>query len=368
MTVFTLPDLGEGLQEAEIIAWHVSKGDHVITDQPLLSVETEKAVVEVPTPFSGRIRQIIASEGEMVAIGAPLVDIATGTAEDKGAIVGELGESSVETRPAKDVVPESPSTASAGATVTPAVRRLALDKGVDLATLTGSGPGGAILSTDVLAAQPGSATKELLRGVRRAMARAMKRSGETVVPATVTDSADIQSWAAGENPTLRLASAIAAACLKEPSLNAWFDGERRQVHSHLDLAIAVDTPDGLFAPVLRAVGTNTNLSAGIAELKTAVRTRSIQPAALRDATFTLSNFGMLGGKHAALVVTPPQVAILGAGRIQEACVPEKGQPVVHRVLPLSLSFDHRVVTGGEAARFLSAVRVDLERPAPEARQ
>ncbi|WP_299649205.1 dihydrolipoamide acetyltransferase family protein [uncultured Tateyamaria sp.] len=359
MTVFTLPDLGEGLQEAEIVAWHVSQGDHVITDQPLVSVETDKAVVEVPTPFSGTISKIIASEGDVVEIGAPLVDIATTVGEDKGAIVGELEERAAEAGPTHRPSADRPSPAPSA---TPAVRQLAREKGVDLATLTGSGPGGAILSSDVLAAQSGSVAGDSLHGVRRSMARAMAHSRDTVAPATVTDRADIHRWDARENATLRLVQAIAVACVAEPALNAWFDGTSRQLHSHLDLAIAVDTPDGLFAPVLRKVDTKDDLVPVIAALKAAVKARSLKPEAMRDATFTLSNFGTLGGEFAELVVTPPQVAILGAGQINDVCLAENGQPVVRRALPLSLTFDHRVVAGGEAARFLAAVRADLERP------
>ncbi len=368
MTVFTLPDLGEGLQEAEIVVWHVSQGDHVIVDQPLVSVETDKAVVEVPTPFSGKIDQIIAKEGDVIAIGAPLVDIATGSGDDKGAIVGELQtgaalETATSTRHA-----ESNSRAAPTSNATPAVRQLAREKGVDLTTLTGSGPGGAILSSDVHAAQAGVGRGENLSGVRRSMAQAMTRSRECVVPATVTDRADIDIWQKSENPTLRLVQAIGVACKAEPALNAWFDGEQRQLHSHVDLAIAVDTPNGLFAPVLRAVDTGNDIAMRIAELKSEVAARQIAPDALRDATITLSNFGTLGGRYAQLVVTPPQVAILGAGRIEKVCLAQDGQPVVRRVLPLSLTFDHRVVTGGEAARFLAAVRGDLERPTRNAEE
>ena len=367
MTVFTLPDLGEGLQEAEIVAWHVSQGDHVITDQPLVSVETDKAVVEVPTPYSGTIDQIIAREGEVIAIGAPLVDILTGVAEDTGAIVGELAERATEESATKKPDTDGSEPVSSRSKATPSVRRLAREKGVDLAALTGSGPDGAILSADVHAALPGSGTGEALRGVRRSMARAMVRSRDNVVPATVTDRADIHLWSKGEDPTLRLVQAMGLACAAEPALNAWFDGEKRQIHSHVDLAIAVDTPEGLFAPVLRAVETSPDLAKRIAELKADVKARRVSPDVLRGATITLSNFGTLGGAFAQLVVMPPQVAILGAGRIEEACLVEDGQPVVRRVLPLSLTFDHRVVTGGEAARFMSAVRSDLERPAHEQR-
>ena len=138
MTVFTLPDLGEGLQEAEIVACHVSQGDHVITDQPLVSVETDKAVVEVPAPFSGTIERIMAAQGDVVAIGAPLVDIATGAAEDKGAIVGELGGGETDARRADTAAADSPRPAPTGVRATAAVRQRAREKGVGLATLTGS--------------------------------------------------------------------------------------------------------------------------------------------------------------------------------------------------------------------------------------
>lgn len=367
MTVFTLPDLGEGLQEAEIVVWHISQGDHVVTDQPLVSVETDKAVVEVPTPFSGTIRQIFAKEGEVVEVGAPLVDIATGAPDDKGAVVGELQESEADESPVDEPDVGRPVPVQAGARATPAVRQLAREKGINLDALTGSGPGGAILTSDVFAAQTGVFTGEALHGVRRSMARAMARARDSVAPATVTDRADIHLWLTNEQPTLRLVRAIAVACVTEPVMNAWFDGEKRQLHDQIDLAIAVDTPDGLFAPVLRAIDAKTDLSTRIAELKAAVEARRIEPEALRGATFTLSNFGMMGGEFAQLVVMPPQVAILGAGRIDEVCLVEEGQLVVRRVLPLSLTFDHRVVTGGEAARFLSALRADLERPTQEAK-
>ncbi|WP_199221308.1 dihydrolipoamide acetyltransferase family protein [Maritimibacter sp. 55A14] len=248
------------------------------------------------------------------------------------------------------------------------MRRLAREKGVDLSTVTGSGPGGAVVSSDIEAAASGLTGGEELRGVRRAMAKAMARAHANVVPATVTDRADISAWPEGEEPTPRLVRAIAFACAEEPALNAWFDGGRRQLHDHVDLAIAVDTEDGLFAPVLRDIGGTADIDAGIAQLRHAVETRSIAPEDMKGATITLSNFGMLGGEFAALVVSPPQVAILGAGRISEACLAEDGQPVVRRVMPLSLTFDHRAVTGGEAARFLAALRTDLERPAQEAKE
>lgn len=354
MTVFTLPDLGEGLQDAEIVTWHVSEGDHVVADQPLVSVETDKAVVEIPAPYSGTIARLIAAEGAIIEIGAALVEIDTGAAQDTGAIVGQLDD---QAKPAPAGRPRSSTRATEKAA--PAVRRLAKEKGVDLATVVGTGPGGAILTRDIEAATP-QLDGQALRGVRRAMARAMTKSQGVVVPATVTDTADITAWPDGENPTLRLIGAMGFACGKEPALNAWFDGTRRQVHNHVDLALAVDRADGLFTPVLRDVQTGTDIGAKVERAKRAVRDRSITPEDMQRATISLSNFGSIGGVFAALVVSPPQVAIVGAGRISERCGIVDGRPEPRRTLPLSLTFDHRVVTGGEAARFLAALRENLE--------
>jgi len=361
MSTFSLPDLGEGLQEAEIVAWHVSAGDHVIADQPLVSLETDKAVVEVPAPYSGTITRLIAEEGDIIKIGAPLVEIDRGKPADAGAIVGDLSEAPAPVR-------SKPNPTETGVRATPAVRRLAAEKGVDLEAVHGTGPGGAITSRDVEAVADGLNGGEPLRGARRSMAKAMARAHANVVPATVTDLADISGWGADDDVTSRLIFAIAAACREEPALNAWFDGQRRQLHDQVDLAIAVDTDDGLFAPVLRDIGHLPDPISAISDLKRSAQNRTIAPDAMKRATITLSNFGMLGGKFAALVVVPPQVAILGAGQIADAVLPIDGQPVIRRTLPLSLTFDHRAVTGGEAARFLSAIRGDLERPVQNAKE
>ncbi len=368
MTIFSLPDLGEGLQEAEIVIWQVSVGDHITTDQPLVSVETDKAVVEIPAPFSGVVKALMAEAGDIVKTGAPLVEITTDKAEDTGAIVGDLSNrekaAPKSLKPASMVLPpKAPTTPQVTAKATPAVRKLAREKGIELSSVSGSGPDGAILTNDILSATAADMNQgEELRGVRRAMATAMAKSHANVVPATITDRVDIHSWLPSEAPTPRLIHAIAVACKKEPALNAWFDGTRRQLLDRVDLALAVDTPDGLFAPVLRSVESAGDVPAQIAALRSAIEARSVLPRQMKGATITLSNFGMIGGEHAALVIMPPQVAILGAGRISDAYVVAEGAPAVRRMLPLSLTFDHRAVTGGEAARFLSAVRADLEAP------
>lgn len=351
MSTFRLPDLGEGLQEAEIVAWHVAAGDHVVADQPLVSVETAKAVVEIPSPRSGRVAGLHGGVGDIVAIGADLVDFADDGEADTGAIVGDL-------RPAG-----APGT-TVGVQAAPAVRALAARLGVDLAAITGSGPGGAVTTSDVEAAAAGVAAAEPLRGVRRAMMQNMTRAGAEVVPATVMDEANVDNWAAEVDVTIRLARAIVAGAAAEPALNAWYDSQRLEIRRHqtIDLGIAMDTPDGLFVPVLRNVAArgDDDLRKGLEAMKRDVAARKVPPAELTGQTISLSNFGMIAGRHTALVVMPPQVAILGAGRIMPMPRVIDGKIRPCRVLPLSLTFDHRVVSGGEATRFLGAVIASLE--------
>ncbi len=363
MTTFNLPDLGEGLQEAEVVAWHVGVGDHVVADQPLVSVETEKAVVEIPSPQPGRIAELFVGVGDILQIGAPLVSFEEQAAADPGTVVGEIpGEAP--TAPAADTKPGHP-----GVKAAPAVRKLAQELGVDLTTVQASGPGGTVIKADVeraAGAATGGGPMEPLRGVRRAMAKNMARAHAQVVPTTVTDEANLGAWGPESDVTIRLIRAIAAACQAEPALNVSYfgDAEERQLHERVDLGIAMDTEEGLFVPVLRNVGERdaADLRRGLEAMKSDVERRSVPLDELRGQTITLSNFGMHGGQHAALVVLPPQVAILGAGRRQDRVVAIDGEPAVRSVLPLSLTFDHRAVTGGEASRFLAAVIVDLEEP------
>lgn len=362
MRQFVLPDLGEGLEEAEIVTWHVTEGDHVVTDQPLLSVETDKAVVEIPSPSSGRIAHLFGNKGDIVKVGAPLVEFAEGAEPDTGTIVGELGRE--EHPPTAGI---SPQRATGQPHVFPAVRALARKLDVELETVEATGPGGTITRADVERAakiMPESGSTEPMRGMRRAMAQRMTAAHAQIVPATVTDEADIDDWPTGEDVTIRLVRAIALACKAEPALNAWYNsttGERRLI-PRVDLGIAVDTEGGLIVPVLRNVAERSvsDLRAGLDRLRADAIARSIPPEELRGATITLSNFGMIGGRFANLIIVPPQAAIIGAGRISPRAVAHRGQPAVRRMLPLSLTFDHRIVTGGEAARFLVALKSDLE--------
>lgn len=379
MSTFNLPDLGEGLQDAEIVAWHVAEGDHVVADEPLVSVETEKAVVEVPSPRSGYVKRLLGKPHERVKVGAPIVEFDEAPHVDAGTVVGDLGAlpgaAPAEAHEPAKPVPAKPAPAAAApakgkVTASPAVRALAHQRGIDLTQITGSGPGGTITRADVERAGAAGGKPAggavALSGIRRSMAVNMAKAHAEVVPATVWDEADIGSWWTGHGDiTVRLVRAIAAACAAEPILNSWYDGEAMtlQTFARIDLGIAVDFAGGLTVPVVRDAGKleAAALRAEIDRLKTAARARSVPVAELRNPTLTLSNYGMMAGRQAALVVLPPQVAIIGAGRICQQAVPHGG-PFTH-LLPLSLTFDHRVATGGEAGRFLQAMIDDLQKSA-----
>ena len=391
MKTFMLPDLGEGLPEAEIVTWHVKKGDKINVDEPLLSVETAKAVVEVPSPFTGTVLKLHAAEGGIVETGKPLADFQiegdseaspAEAAEDKnsgdsGTVVGNMPTSDevvVETA----VAGGKRKRAKGRVKAAPATRALAKKMGLDLASVPASGKFGQVTADDVRqVSQRGSATAratarsaplvlgkpEPLRGPRRAMAQSMALARDQVAPCTIFDDADIHGWLRKNDVTARVLRAIAAGCSVEPGLNAFYDGESvsREIHERVDIAMAVDTPDGLLVPVVRDVAGKdaTQLRADINRIKKATHDRTVAPADMRDYTITLSNFGMMAGRYATPVVVPPTVAILGTGGISHDVIAVMGGVEVHRRIPLSLTFDHRCVTGGEACRFLAAVIADL---------
>jgi pyruvate dehydrogenase E2 component (dihydrolipoamide acetyltransferase) len=368
MSKFALPDLGEGLQEAEIVSWHVAEGEHVVADQPLLAVETEKAVVEIPSPQAGHIAKLLAKVGERVKVGAPVLEFEEGPHAESGTVVGQLAQP---TPPGSAVTPSKASAPApwitSGVRASPAVRARARELAVDLSAVAPSGPGGTITLADVQAAASASGPMpgaEILRGARRTMAVNMARAWREVAHATLQDDADIEAWLATEDMTSRLVGAVIAGCKAEPALNASFDAATWSLRENatINLGIAIDGPEGLFVPVLRDVagGSAQDWRRQIDRLKRGVQERSLAPADLRGATITLSNFGSIAGRHASLIVMPPQVAILGAGRTVAQAVQTNNGIAIHRVLPLSLTFDHRAITGGMAARFMRGAISDLE--------
>lgn len=374
MRYFKLPDLGEGLQEAEIVEWHIKAGDTVEEDQVILSVETAKAIVDVPSPCSGKVLALFGDAGDQVHVGEPLLEYADAKDDDSGTVVGKVSTGSRDVESEEFIIgsPEPTDAESAGqrdnsrVLATPLIKALAKRLNVDLAQVAGSGAHGLITADDVeKAAQVrddfGSA--HTLKGVRRVMAKNMARAHAEVVGVTLYDDVDIHAWKSGEDPTMRLVRAIGVACREAPQLNAWFDGGNLSLRliDRVDLGIAVDTPDGLFVPVLRDIAGRSakDLRQGLNNLREAVKSRKIPPQEMTGATITLSNFGTIAGRYANPVIVPPTVAILGAGRMRDEVVAVAGKPVVHRMLPLSLTFDHRAASGGEAARFLAIVMRDL---------
>jgi 2-oxoisovalerate dehydrogenase E2 component (dihydrolipoyl transacylase) len=372
MKAFHFPDLGEGLHEAQVVEWHVAEGDEVAADAPLLSVETDKAVTEVPAPWKGRIAKLCAAVGDTIHVGDEVVRYEGDSRAEPAAATAQQGRAPAEVSPERSSAPASRMRAM------PAVRILAAELGIDLARMTGSGPDGAILARDL--AGPlrtrgraiGSSTApeesleagwQPLSGVRRSMARNMERARAEVTPATVHEEADVSAWVKGTDVTARLVRALAAGIAAEPALNGWFDGGRgRNLQRELHLGIADDIADGLVVPVLRDAGAldGRGLRSELDRLIEGARQRTLAAADLMGATMTLTNYGMIGGLHATPVVIPPQIAILGSGRIAERLASGRDGPRVARILPLSLTYDHRCVTGGEAARFLRAVIASLE--------
>lgn len=369
MKNFKLPDLGEGLPEAEIVEWHVKVGDTVVVDQVLVSVETAKAIVEVPSPQAGTIARLFGEAGDIIHTGEPLLAY-EGEGEDGGTVVGELKKAEPGAREERFFVGAAPSSRRARANrATPGVRALAERLGVSLEQIKGSGPGGLVTNDDVhkhASHQKQLGDSEPLRGTRRTMAKNMALSHAQVVPVSIYEDVDIESWKKGTDITMRLVRAIASACETAPVMNCWFDGDNlsRRLLDEVHVGIAVDTPDGLFVPVLRDVNHRSlkDLRKGLENLREAVATRKIPPGEMQGATITLSNFGTMTGQYANPIVTPPQVAIVGAGRIRPKVVPYKGEAAIRRILPLSLTFDHRAATGGEASRFLGALVEALGKP------
>lgn len=405
MKTFLLPDLGEGLPDAEIVEWLVEEGAVLEVDQPMVSMETAKAVVEVPSPFSGKLTKVFGKAGDVIKTGAPLAEFqvaddgasedAEPTSDDQKTVMGDEASEKREdsgtvvgnVEAGNEVLKENLATVGEFK-MTPAVRALARKLKVDPAYCVPSGAGGVITAEDVrkaaangapaasarahstptppIAAEPPSGEWEPLRGTRRTMARAMSESHAQVVPTTLMDDADIHHWHAQEDITARLLRALWVGAQSEPGLNAWFDGDQgmRLVHKVMHVGMAIDTPEGLMVAALKNVHAKDGklLRQDINRLRDNASNRSIPPEELKDFTIVLSNFGKFAGRYATPVITPPCVAIVAAGKLRHEVVPVLGGVEVHRMMPLSLTFDHRACTGGEAARFLHAMLLDLSKP------
>jgi 2-oxoisovalerate dehydrogenase E2 component (dihydrolipoyl transacylase) len=491
--VFKLPDLGEGLQEAEIVAWKVKEGETIKEGEPMVEMSTAKAVVEVPSPFTGKVAKLYGQPGDIIKTGAPLIAIAavggktasapkeepvTEAKGDSGTVVGSVivgSEITSDTRAGKDGISASPAVralakklgvdlkgvkgtgaggevtladvkggsgmtapaarpsgeinvsaaalataraldidinrvapaegrstvtkgdvlaaarsqmgapgafgASKGVKAAPKVRALARERGIDLSAIQPGGPHGNVTMKDLAGdarpapvAPPGpyqrparpvavSGKPEKVVGPRRVMAQAMAKANVEACQTSLFDQVSIARWGEGTDITVRLMRSVIAAAFAEPSLNAWFDGEKMEktLHPHVNLGVAVDSPKGLFVPVVKGAEAmdGRSLRGELNRLRKVIEAGTIKAGEMSGGTITLSNFGMIAGRYATPIVLPPEVAIVGIGGLfQQLVMTEKGIEN-QRFMPVSLTFDHRACTGGEAARFLRAVLNDL---------
>jgi 2-oxoisovalerate dehydrogenase E2 component (dihydrolipoyl transacylase) len=390
-TMFTLPDLGEGLTEAEIVAWHVAVGDDVRVDQPVVEVETAKATVEVPIPFAGTVQSLHGEPGQVVAVGAPLISVASSTSadgEESGhVLVGYGTRNGSGARRERRARAAAPSPADTGdgtrtiAVVSPLVRRLARESGVDLTTVRGSGPSGLILRRDIDQAKAGpvavSAAQRIpITGVRKTMADKLSRSRREIPEATVWVDVDATQLLAAraainerrpEEPVSVLALIAKFAMVglaRYPELNGRIEDDELVLPSAVGLGFAAQTDRGLVVPVVpdaQAMSVR-QLSAELARRTADARSGSITPAQLRGGTFTVNNYGVFGVDGSAAIINHPEVGILGIGRIIDKPWVVNGALAVRRVTQLTLAFDHRACDGGTAGGFLRFVADCVEAP------
>ncbi len=415
---FILPDLGEGVAEAELISWKVKPGDRVEEHQTLAEMETDKALVEVPSPWAGVIKELRGKEGDIIAVGSILVTYETAggggepepaavgaaESEDAGTVVGSVDTSlSVSERFTRPRTDRHDAPVTGKALATPAVRRVARELGIDINEVPGSGRGGRVTARDVHAFGGGAATAPRpaapapvmtpvapvavdgqgiarripFRGVRRKIAEALDRSMKTAVHFTVTDEADVtaldrkrREYAAVLGKKLSFLPIVMAAVCKalrqHPALNANVDDEKQEilVKGVINLGIAVDTDHGLMVPVIARADSMSiaQLGDAVTDIATRSRDRTIPREELVGGTFTISNVGSYGGMFATPIINYPEVGILAVGRAKDQVLVQDGMFYAGKIMPLSLSCDHRVVDGAEGARFLNTVVKLLEQP------
>jgi pyruvate dehydrogenase E2 component (dihydrolipoamide acetyltransferase) len=402
---FLLPDLGEGLEEAEVVRWQVAEGEAVELNQPLVEVDTAKALVEIPSPFAGVVVRLHAAEGDVVRVGRPLVTIALeeGEEEGAGAEAPALVDEAQAVRPKRRPVlvgygveeEEAPAPAAeAGAErarrdgparATPPVRRRARELGVDLAAVAGTGSGGRITREDVekaagsTAVGPAAEVAERVpvRGVRRRSAEHMARSVREIPHVTTfltIDATNLEAFradikaATGErvSPLPIVVRALAEVCRDHPKLNASFDSGRSEIvlFKACNVGIATETERGLLVPVVRDAGSMgiLELSREIVRLVEAARAATIRPEDMAGGTITVTNVGTFGAEYGTPIINHPEGAILALGVIEPRALVVDGAVEARLAATLSLSFDHRLLDGAEAGRALRALGDLLESP------
>jgi len=385
-----LPDVGEGIAEGEVVRWLVAEGTEVKEDDPLVEVLTDKANVEIPSPVTGTVARILAGPGQVVKVGEllALIEPAAGQAAAVHHVAASPDRRIPTTRESTEPGPGAPTGKSAGAggavLATPVVRKLAKDLGVELGEVPGSGPGGRISGEDVrraaeskasagAAAESASEQRIPFRGKRRMIARKMVAAKTRVPHALLVDEADVSGLLAertkmretGEREGVRITilplimKAVAGALRRHPALNASLDEDREEIvlKKKVDVGMAVDAGDGLVVPIVRNADAKSviELAREIERLSAAAREGVLAPGDLIGGTFTISSVGSIGGLFSYPIINVPEAAILAAHKIVTRPVVRDGEIVPREMMYLSLSFDHRIVDGGEATRFLNEV-------------
>jgi len=407
---FKFPDVGEGIHEGEIVKWFVKEGDKVKADEPLGEIETDKAIVEMPSPKSGKILKLHVKAGGIIHVGETMVTILEEheteadakkhmEAKEKkdvpytGSVVGFLEEAK-EVKPVPAIKKEIKITSQPSILATPAVRNLAKQLNVDLATIKGTGPEGRITIEDVQKAASGKKEEHIgirvtrkydffgyvdrvpLHGVKKIVANKMSESIFTAAQLTNMHEADVSELAALREkekaayekegvkltflPFIVKASAL---CLKEhPYLNASLEGEEIVLKKYYNIGIAVDTEEGLMVPVVKGAEAKDikTIAKDIDKLANDARSRKINLMDLKGSSFSVSNLGSVGVEFFTPIINYPESAILGVGRIVEKPVVKNRKIEIRKMLPLSLTYDHRIVDGAQAARFMMDLIVRLQ--------
>jgi pyruvate dehydrogenase E2 component (dihydrolipoamide acetyltransferase) len=379
---FLVPDLGEGLEDATITSWSVEVGDTVELNETLCTVETNKAEVEIPSPYAGLIAELGGAEGETLNVGAVLVRIATDApapvAKRNPVLVGYGADDEM------DDSRRTPRSTSTRPRAKPPVRKLAAELNVDLNELVGSGADGVITREDVLSSAGRSAPSAdmvAVRGVRAEMARRMSLSRSEIPDAHATVQVDgtsllrlrdrlreLQGDGVAVTPFVLTLRLLTIALAHHPDLNAtWVDttaGPQVHLHSSVHLGFGVAAPRGLLVPVVKDAQDKTTreLADVVARMIEDARAGTLTPTELQGSTFTVSNFGALGLDDGVPVINYPEAAILGMGSLKPRAVVVDGEVVARPTMSVTCAFDHRIVDGAQAAAFLTELRSLIEAP------
>lgn len=396
-SVFELPAVGDTMVEAEIVEWLVAVGDEVDLDQPICSVETDKSVVEMTTPYRGTVLALGGEPGDVIAVGHPLIvvgspgeeapagtgpgtadaTLGTGTAAELGASEPDQTAGPGSTGPGAAATARLSAAEAAGAATTkamPKVRRMARERSVDLAAVAGTGPGGAVTAADLeAAARLGGERRERLSAMRRSIARHLTESVRTIPQFTAMVEAGASGLLAARTAASErsgspvvldavLMAALVAALKDHPVMNARLDGDDIVYYDRYDIGVAVDAPDGLTVPVVRGADrlSAPDLSAEIRRLAAAARDRTLQPGELTGATATVNNVGAVGIVAGTPILPVGTSMIAAFGRVRPVVQLRDGKPTEAPVITVCATFDHRIIDGGSAGRFLTRLKDQIE--------